>query len=124
LAVVIEQPELLADPRFGDRDGRIAHQPELIRLLTGIFKARPRAEWCRRLEQHDVPHAPMYDASDALEDPQARHLQLLISAQHPTMGEFKTVRSPISYDGERSLEVRPPPVLGEHTDEVLAELGR
>lgn len=119
LAEVIDRPTLLQDPRFADRHNRITNQAVLIELLAGIFKERDRAQWCRRLEEKDVPHAPVYDASEALEDPQAKHLELLISARHPTMGEFRTVRCPISYDGERSKEVRPPPVLGEHNDEIL-----
>ena len=47
----------------------------------------------------------MYDASEALEDPQAKHLELLVRARHPTMGEYRTVRSPISYNGERPLTI-------------------
>jgi crotonobetainyl-CoA:carnitine CoA-transferase CaiB-like acyl-CoA transferase len=64
----------------------------------------------------------MYDASEALEDPQAKHLELLVSARHATMGEYKTVRSPVSYNGERSREIVPPPVLGEHNEEILGPL--
>ena len=62
----------------------------------------------------------MYDTSEALEDPQARHMQLTTSAEHPVMGLFRTVRSPVSFDGERALEVRPPPTLGEHNEEIRA----
>jgi crotonobetainyl-CoA:carnitine CoA-transferase CaiB-like acyl-CoA transferase len=61
----------------------------------------------------------MYDTSEALEDPQAKHLEILVSAKHKTMGDFHTVRPPVSFDGQRSTEVVPPPVLGEHNDEVL-----
>jgi crotonobetainyl-CoA:carnitine CoA-transferase CaiB-like acyl-CoA transferase len=60
----------------------------------------------------------MYGTDEALEDPQARHLQLLVSARHATMGEFRTVRPPVSFDGELSLSVRPPPTLGEHNSEI------
>jgi crotonobetainyl-CoA:carnitine CoA-transferase CaiB-like acyl-CoA transferase len=64
----------------------------------------------------------MYDTSEALNDPQAVHLQMTAQATHPTMGLFRTVRSPVSFDGVRALDVRPPPVLGEHDAEVRAEL--
>ena len=60
----------------------------------------------------------MYDTSEALEDPQAEHLELTASALHPAMGLFRTVRSPVSFDGQRALVVRPPPTLGEHNDEI------
>jgi crotonobetainyl-CoA:carnitine CoA-transferase CaiB-like acyl-CoA transferase len=122
LADAIEQPTLLEDPRFFNRENRIGNQAMLATILAEIFKTRERAQWCQRLEERDVPHAPMYDASEALEDPQAKHMELLISARHPTMGEFKTVRCPINYDGERSKQVRPPPVLGEHNEEILGRL--
>ena len=122
LAKAIEQPDLFADPRFATREARIAHQEELIELLGERFRKRPRDEWCARLQALDVPNAPMYDTSEALVDPQALHLQLETSAMHPTMGLFRTVRSPVSFDGERALAVRPPPVLGEHNDEIRSEL--
>ncbi|KAA0893049.1 CaiB/BaiF CoA-transferase family protein [Pusillimonas sp. ANT_WB101] len=122
LANAMEQSQLFKDPRFSDRNGRIENQEALIDILGPIFAQRTRPEWCRRLEAEDVPHAPMYDASEALEDPQAKHLGLLVSGHHKTMGEFRTVRSPVSFDGERSTEVIPPPVLGEHNNDVLKEL--
>jgi crotonobetainyl-CoA:carnitine CoA-transferase CaiB-like acyl-CoA transferase len=124
LAQAIERPELFADARFATREARIDHQEDLISLLGQRFKRRPRAEWCERLEQLDVPHAPMYDPSEALADPQAIHLQLTAAAEHPVMGLFRTVRSPVSFDGERALDVRPPPTLDEHGGEIRAELGR
>jgi len=122
LAKAIEQPDLFDDPRFATREARIEHQEALIELLAKSFRERPRDEWCARLQALDVPNAPMYDTSEALVDPQAVHLQLETSAVHPTMGLFRTVRSPVSFDGERALAVRPPPVLGEHNDEVRSEL--
>jgi crotonobetainyl-CoA:carnitine CoA-transferase CaiB-like acyl-CoA transferase len=122
LANAIERPDLFQDPRFATREARIANQDALIELLGGLFRTRTREQWCTRLLHEDVPHAPMYDTSEALQDPQAQHLQLLVSARHPTMGEFRTVRSPVSFDGERALAVRPPPTLGEHDGEFDAML--
>jgi crotonobetainyl-CoA:carnitine CoA-transferase CaiB-like acyl-CoA transferase len=124
LAVAIGKPDLLSDPRFCTRAGRIEHQEDLIGILGEAFAQHTREQWCRRLLEQDVPHAPMYDTSEALEDPQARHLQLLISAQHPTLGSFRTVRPPVSFDGERTLQVVPPPLLGEHNQLVRGELER
>jgi crotonobetainyl-CoA:carnitine CoA-transferase CaiB-like acyl-CoA transferase len=109
---------MFRDPRFASREARIEHQEDIIALLSGIFATRTRTDWCNRLLAEDVPHAPMYGTDEALEDPQARHLQLLVSARHATMGEFRTVRPPVSFDGERSLAVRPPPTLGEHNSEI------
>lgn len=112
LANAIERPRLFDDPRFATREARIVHQEDLIDLLGGLFRGQTRATWCERLEAEDVPHAPMYDTREAMEDPQARHLQLQVSAPHPEGGEWRTIRSPVSFDGERALEVTAPPTLG------------
>jgi crotonobetainyl-CoA:carnitine CoA-transferase CaiB-like acyl-CoA transferase len=120
LAQAIDKPDLFDDPRFATREARIANQEAIIELLTGIFRTRERAEWCRRLESLDVPHAPMYDTDEVPDDPQARHLQLFVDAPHPEGGRWRTVRSPVSYDGERPLEVTAPPLLGDHNDALHA----
>lgn len=123
LAKAIEKPDLFDDPRFATREARITHQPELIALLTGLFQRQPRAEWCRRLEAEDVPHAPMYDTNEVPEDPQAKHLQLFVDTAHPAHpdgGRWTTVRSPVSFDGERQLQVTAPPLLGDHDAVVKA----
>jgi len=119
LAEAIERPDIFKDERFASREGRIAHQDDLIDLLGEIFSSQPRSTWCERLQARDVPHAPMYDTSEALEDPQARHLQLAITGVHPQLGAWRTVRSPVSYDGQRALDVRPPPLLGEHNEAIV-----
>ena len=124
LAQAIDQPDMFKDPRFATREARIDHQEDIIELLSGIFRTRTRAQWCNRLLAQDVPHAPMYGTDEALDDPQARHLELLVKAHHPTMGEFSTVRPPVTFDGERALHVRPPPTLGEHNAEIDAILAR
>ncbi|MCI1192252.1 CoA transferase [Calidifontimicrobium sp. SYSU G02091] len=120
LAQAIDKPDLFDDPRFATREARIANQEAIIELLTAIFRTRARAEWCRRLEALDVPHAPMYDTDEVPEDPQAKHLQLFVDAPHPQGGRWRTVRSPVSYDGERSLAVTAPPLLGDHNDALRA----
>jgi crotonobetainyl-CoA:carnitine CoA-transferase CaiB-like acyl-CoA transferase len=122
LANAIERPEIFQDARFATREARIDNQEAMIEVLAERFATRTRTEWCNRLLAEDVPHAPMYGSDEALLDPQAQHLQLLVHAKHPTMGDFHTVRPPVSFDGQRSLEVRPPPTLGEHNDEIDAML--
>jgi crotonobetainyl-CoA:carnitine CoA-transferase CaiB-like acyl-CoA transferase len=62
----------------------------------------------------------MYTTAEVPEDPQAKHLQLFVETSHPVVGSFRTVRSPVSFDGERSLDVTAPPLLGEHN----AQLGK
>ena len=120
LAAAMERTTLFDDPRFATRETRIEHQKELIDVLGAIFRERDRAEWCARLEARDVPYAPMYSSAEVPDDAQAKHLQLFVSAEHPTQGTFRTVRSPVSFDGERALTVTAPPLLGEHDDDFRA----
>lgn len=118
LALALERPDIFDDERFASRQARIDHQEDMIEVLGPIFAQHDRAEWCRRLEARDVPHAPMYTTVEIPEDPQAKHLQLFIETEHPVVGTFRTVRSPVSFDGERALDVTAPPLLGEHNAEL------
>ncbi len=118
------QTELATDPRFAGRLDRIAHQDDLIAVMTPVFRTRTRQDWCDRLLAGGVPHSPAYDSDEALEDPQARHLELKVSAPHPDGGDFTTIRPPYNFDGARDLDVIAPPLLDQHGAEIRAELAR
>jgi crotonobetainyl-CoA:carnitine CoA-transferase CaiB-like acyl-CoA transferase len=124
LAEAIGRPDLFEDPRFADRAARIAHQADLIALMVPIFRTKTRDAWCAALLERGVPHSPAYDSDEALDDPQARHLKIQVEAEHPEMGLFRTVRTPLSFDGEPDLDVMPPPTLDEHGAEIREELRR
>ncbi len=118
------QTQLANDPRFSERLERIKHQDDLIEHFTPVFLTDTRDSWCARLLAAEVPHSPAYDSNEALEDPQAQHLQIKVSAEHPEMGTFTTVRPPYSFDGAPDLDIRPPPTLDEHGEEIRKELAR
>ncbi|NNU82056.1 CoA transferase [Halovulum dunhuangense] len=118
------QQALNQDPRFNERMQRIQHQDELIAHFTPVFRKDTRDNWCAKLLAAEVPHSPAYDSNEALEDPQARHLHLAVSAEHPQMGTFTTVRAPYGFDGEIDRDVAPPPTLDEHGAEIRAEIAR
>jgi crotonobetainyl-CoA:carnitine CoA-transferase CaiB-like acyl-CoA transferase len=118
------QQALGRDPRFAERLERIGHQDDLIAILSPVFRTRSRDDWCGRLLAAEVPHAPAYDSDEALEDPQARHLRIKVSAEHPQMGTFTTVRAPYSFDGTPEFDVLPPPVLDEHGAEIREEVSQ
>ncbi len=119
LAEAVDRPDMLLEPQFADRAARIANYEAVVAYLAPIFGTRPRDEWCRRLLAFEVPHSAVYSSAEVLETDQVRHLQMEVAADHPQMGRFRSIRSPVSFDGERPLEVRPPPVLGEHDGEIL-----
>ncbi len=118
------QEDLKQDPRFSERLERIKHQDDLIAHFTPIFRQKTREAWCAALLENEVPHAPAYDSDEALEDPQARHLRLKVSAPSSELGTFTTVRAPYNFDGEPELNVVPPPTLDEHGAEIRSELAR
>ena len=123
MAAALERPDLVRDERFATRELRIANYGELTGMLAEIVATKPLAHWMNVLEQNDVPSAPVQSLQDVLDDPQVRHLDTFYRQRHPTEGEITAIHRPVLIDGVREERVLPAPTLGEHTDEVLAELG-
>jgi formyl-CoA transferase len=123
IAAALERLDLVRDERFATRDLRMTNYGELTRVLAEIVATRPRAHWMRVLEQNDVPFAPVQSLQDVLDDPQVRHLGTFYRQHHPTEGEITAIHRPVLIDGAREERALPAPTLGEHTEEVLAELG-
>ena len=119
LAEAVGRPDMLALPEFADRNARIAHYDDVVAFLAPIFRTRDREEWRRLLLEKGVPSSPVYASNEVLETEQARALALEVSATHPETGLFRTIRSPVSFDGERVDTVVPPPVLGVDNPAVL-----
>jgi formyl-CoA transferase len=119
----LERPELLADPRFDSRAQRIVNYEALRNEVADDFARQPRDHWIARLTPLDVPVAPVYDVTEVFDDPQVQHLDSFMVLAHPEMGSLTSVRRPVFRDGSRSDQPqRPPPMLGEHTAEVLREV--
>jgi crotonobetainyl-CoA:carnitine CoA-transferase CaiB-like acyl-CoA transferase len=123
LLAALERPDLLTHQDFASREKRIDNYVALRAELGRTFATRPRAEWTQRLEAEDVPYAPVHNVSEVIDDAQVRHLETFYQVQHPTEGEVWGVNPPVFIDRERPGPMKPPPVLGEHSEEILAELG-
>jgi crotonobetainyl-CoA:carnitine CoA-transferase CaiB-like acyl-CoA transferase len=115
--------DLAEDPRYKTRDARRENYDALEKTLAPTFATRPRAEWLQQLESNDVPVSPIYNMAEVLADPQVRHLDLVEELEHPQAGKLKFVGGPIRYDGLPKEAATPPPLLGEHSADVLMELG-
>ena len=124
LASAVGQPDMLDRAEFKDRDARIANYEAVLAFLKPIFAERPLSYWCERLLELEVPHSQVRAPQDVLDSDQAKHLQLLVETDHPEMGRFRTIRTPISFDGERGLDVVAPPTLGEHNEEIFSSISR
>jgi crotonobetainyl-CoA:carnitine CoA-transferase CaiB-like acyl-CoA transferase len=125
LLAAIERPDLAQDPRFLGRMDRVHNHEALVQTLRSVFVTRPRAEWLARLEAQDVPHAPIYDLDEALDDPHVKHLGMERTLNHPTEGPVRTLRRPVVYDGDRAeIAMTPPPSLDEHGKDIRAALKR
>ncbi|HEY1234715.1 MAG TPA: CoA transferase [Candidatus Binatia bacterium] len=118
-----DRMDLADDPRFSTRDARRKNYQELENTLRTTFRQRERAEWIERLEANDVPVSPLYDMREVLEDPQVRHLALVEETTHPRAGKLKFIGAPVRYEGLSQASPKPPPMVGEHSAEILKELG-
>ncbi|MFL6765216.1 MAG: CaiB/BaiF CoA transferase family protein [Sphingomicrobium sp.] len=118
LADICGHPEWAADERFASNGARVAHRAEMVRLVSEAISRKPAAVWLDQLEAAGVPAGPINTISQALSDVQAQHRQMV-----RTLAGVPLVGSPVRLDGNRADSDLPPPVLGQHTADVLAALG-
>jgi crotonobetainyl-CoA:carnitine CoA-transferase CaiB-like acyl-CoA transferase len=123
LARATDHPEWLADERFRTAAGRVLHADARLALMAEAFANRPTAEWLERLDAAGVPCAPVLRREDVLTHPQILASDLLHEQDHACGGRLRQPRPAARFDRTPAGLGRPAPVLGEHTDEVLAELG-
>ncbi|MFA5889656.1 MAG: CoA transferase [Actinomycetota bacterium] len=119
----IEREDLAADPRFASNAERVVNRSALTALLDDVFAARSREDWMRALTAAEVPCGPINSIAEVFADPQVLALEMVEEIDHPTAGLVRLVRSPIDLDRTPASTRRPPPMLGQHDDEVLRELG-
>ncbi len=123
LAELLGHPEWLRDERFESDSGRVENRTALANLIERVTSQQPRDYWLERLEAHDIPCGPINDYREVMRDPQVRAREMVVETRHPTLGSLSTLGTPIKLSGTPLTPGRPAPLLGQHTDEVLAAAG-
>jgi crotonobetainyl-CoA:carnitine CoA-transferase CaiB-like acyl-CoA transferase len=123
LCAALGLEHLAADPRFASWMLRLDNREALLPLLEKTFTSQPRAHWLRVLAEHDIPAAPVQTLLEFMEDPAVRHHDLVREYQHPEVGRLRMLGPPLVFADSAMEDPGPPPILGQHTDEVLGALG-
>jgi crotonobetainyl-CoA:carnitine CoA-transferase CaiB-like acyl-CoA transferase len=123
LCIALGRPDLVKDPRFGSWLARRDNADALTPLLEEAFASRPRDEWLRILAEHDIPAAPTQSTREFMKDPAVLHHNMIVSYEHPELGPLTLMGQPLRFSESRVADAGPPPVLGQHTAEVLREVG-
>ena len=119
---VAGRPDLASNPRYTRNADRVRHRAELVPQLEAVMKTRPKADWLSRLEAAKVPCGAINSLDEVFVDPHVQARGMVTHWQHPLRADLPLVSSPIKLEKTPVRTVSPPPMLGQHTDEVLGEL--
>ncbi|MBI4246006.1 MAG: CoA transferase, partial [Candidatus Rokubacteria bacterium] len=123
LCTALELEDLAGDPRFASWVLRLDNGAALIPLLGARFSTKPRAHWLELLAAHDIPAAPVQSLMAFMDDPAVRHHGMAREYEHPELGRLRMMGQPLVFADSPARDPGPPPALGQHTDQVLGDLG-
>jgi len=123
LATALQTPELARDPRFADNPARVRHRDDLVAAVAERTRTHKSADLVALLRAAGVPSAPILTVDQVVHEPQTEASGMLVGAAHPRLPEYRSVGLPIQWDGRRPQVRRVPPLLGEHSADVLTALG-
>ncbi len=123
LCVALGLNELIDDPRFVDNGARVRHRDELRPLLAASFGSRPSAEWLAALDAAQIPCGPVNDVLAAFAQPQAVAREMRVTVEHPVLGPVEQIGLPYTLSATPASIRSAPPILGEHSEAILLELG-
>ena len=123
LAAILGHPEWAEDTRYALNRGRVSNRETLVCEIEKILQARPAAEWLPAIEAADIPVGPVNTLAEAFADPQVEARQLLVELEHAAAGPITTLAQPMKFSKSPPEYTSAPPVLGQHTREVLRSVG-
>ncbi len=123
LCDALEHPEWTTNPDYADNARRVTHRAALAARIEEVMVRHPRDHWLALLERHGVPSGPINTYADVMADPHVLARELVVDTDHPTLGRIKTLGTPVKLSDTPLTPGRPAPLLGQHTDEVLAGVG-
>ena len=123
LCTLLGRPDLTADPRFATNGGRVEHRVELRTRLAERFAARTSADWLADLEAAEIPAGAIADVVTAFASDEAGALDMRVEVEHPALGVLRQAGIPLRFERTPGAIRSAPPLLGQDTDAVLAELG-
>jgi crotonobetainyl-CoA:carnitine CoA-transferase CaiB-like acyl-CoA transferase len=123
LVKAVGRTDLLKEPKFATRRDRWEHHLEIVEILRDEFRKQPRTYWLEALDENGVANGPIYTAEEVFQDPQVKHMGLPKIMDHPTMGSTRLIGSAVNLSDTPPQFIRPAPLLGEHTDEILTRFG-
>lgn len=123
LCDVLGHPEWLTSPEFATNAARVRHREELATRITAITIQQPRRHWIARFDANDIPCGPINDYAQVFADPQIIAREMVVDVDHPTLGHIRALGSPIKMSATPPDVRRRAPRLGEHTVEILQDLG-
>jgi crotonobetainyl-CoA:carnitine CoA-transferase CaiB-like acyl-CoA transferase len=123
LCAVLGHPEWVSEPDFADNSRRVRNRAALVERIEAITTREPRDRWVERLDAARVPCGPLNNYAEAFADPQVRARNMIVDIDHPTLGQLRTLGSPVKMSVTPPVVDRRAPLLGEHTREVLREVG-
>ena len=123
LLEVLGAPDLNGDPRFADNKARMGNLGELTAVLTALFREKTSGEWLEALEAAGVPAGPVLSIGEMLEHPQTLARDMVVETDHAACGAVRGIGMPVKFHGTEDARSRPPPLHGQHTREILAEMG-
>jgi len=118
---VLDRPDLAADPRFDSDAGRVEHRGALRPVLEALLRARPVAAWLEAFTAAGIPCGSLKTVAEVFESPQVLAREMVRTLTHPKAGAVRVTGNPLKMSETPGAVERPPPLLGEHTDRVLAE---